>query len=75
MATFADKSILNNITLTYFGLTGRGESIRLALAINGDKWTDKRITFPEWGAIKPTTPWGRTYFTIHYMLYLIIKFV
>mmetsp|Transcript_5558 Transcript_5558/g.6419 ORF Transcript_5558/g.6419 Transcript_5558/m.6419 type:complete len:222 (+) Transcript_5558:19-684(+) len=50
--------ILNNCKLTYFGIPGRGESIRLALSIGKVPFTDDRITFPEWKEIKPNTPWG-----------------
>jgi len=48
--------ILNNCKLTYFAIPGRGESIRLALAIGGVNFEDDRIQ--NWPAIKPTTPWG-----------------
>jgi glutathione S-transferase len=56
-------SILQGCTLTYFGIAGRGESIRLALSIavatgKMDQWTDHRIEFPDWKSIKSTTPWG-----------------
>eukprot|EP00467_Chlorarachnion_reptans_P013641 CAMPEP_0114491304 /NCGR_PEP_ID=MMETSP0109-20121206/2926_1 /TAXON_ID=29199 /ORGANISM="Chlorarachnion reptans, Strain CCCM449" /LENGTH=225 /DNA_ID=CAMNT_0001668023 /DNA_START=113 /DNA_END=790 /DNA_ORIENTATION=+ len=44
--------------LTYFGLTGRGEPIRLAFAVAGIKFEDVRIEFKDWGKVKPTTPWG-----------------
>jgi hypothetical protein len=44
--------------LTYFGLPGRGEAIRLALKIGNIQHTDCRIEFAEWGALKSTTPWG-----------------
>jgi prostaglandin-H2 D-isomerase / glutathione transferase len=44
--------------LTYFGIPGRGEALRLALAIGGVEFEDKRVPFPAWGKVKPTTPWG-----------------
>lgn len=49
---------LQDSTLTYFDLTGRAEPIRVALLLGKVKFTDKRIGFPDWGALKPTTPWG-----------------
>ena len=52
------SSLLQNCKLTYFGLTGRGEATRLALAISGIPWEDDRIAFPDWKELKPTTPWG-----------------
>ena len=51
-------TILNNCKLTYFAIPGRGESIRLALAIAGIAFTDERIPFPEWPKLKPNTPFG-----------------
>lgn len=49
---------LQNCKLTYFPIPGRGEATRLALSIGGIKFTDERIPFQEWSALKPTTPWG-----------------
>lgn len=51
-------TILDKCKLTYFGLPGRGESIRLALAIGGVEFEDNRIEFKDWPNIKSTTPWG-----------------
>mmetsp|Transcript_8070 Transcript_8070/g.11722 ORF Transcript_8070/g.11722 Transcript_8070/m.11722 type:complete len:297 (+) Transcript_8070:10-900(+) len=51
-------SILKGCKLTYFGIPGRGEAIRLALAIGGVEFEDHRVPFPAWGKVKPTTPWG-----------------
>ena len=43
---------------TYFGIAGRGGSIRLALANSGvEKWTDNRVEFADWSTVKHTTPW------------------
>jgi glutathione S-transferase len=53
-----DESVLAGCKLTYFGIPGRGEAIRLALAIGGVKFEDQRVPFPAWGKVKPTTPWG-----------------
>jgi prostaglandin-H2 D-isomerase / glutathione transferase len=50
--------LLNNCKVTYFGIPGRGESIRLALAIGGVAFQDERIEFKQWPSIKPTTVWG-----------------
>lgn len=41
------------ITLTYFDFPGRAEPIRMALAMTGDEWEDKRLSFEEFGALKP----------------------
>jgi glutathione S-transferase len=51
--------LLSGCKLTYFGLAGRGDPIRLALAHAGVDFTDNRIGFPDWGPIKPTTPFGQ----------------
>jgi glutathione S-transferase len=53
-----DESVLAGCKLTYFGIPGRGEAIRLALAIGGVEFEDHRVPFPAWGKVKPTTPWG-----------------
>mmetsp|Transcript_25197 Transcript_25197/g.28814 ORF Transcript_25197/g.28814 Transcript_25197/m.28814 type:complete len:222 (+) Transcript_25197:110-775(+) len=50
--------ILDQCKLSYFGIAGRGESIRLALTIGGVKFTDERVAFKDWGTLKPNTPWG-----------------
>lgn len=53
-------SLPKNITLTYFGIPGRAEASRIALRTAGIAFNDVRLTFPEWGAIKPTVqPWGQ----------------
>jgi len=48
---------LDGATLTYFGLAGRGEAIRLAFHIGGIDFVDNRIS-SGWDTLKPTTPWG-----------------
>jgi len=53
-----NTSLLTNCKLTYFGIPGRGEAIRLALAIGGVEFEDERVPFPAWGRRKPSTPWG-----------------
>ena len=58
MAAIKATELLKGATLMYFGIPGRGESVRLALAISGIEFIDKRIPFPEWRELKPTTPWG-----------------
>lgn len=50
--------LLANSKLTYFGIPGRGETIRLALSIGGVPFEDERIAFSDWGTVKPKTPWG-----------------
>jgi glutathione S-transferase len=46
------------ITLTYFDIEGVAEPVRLALLLTKTPFEDRRIKFPEWGALKPTTPYG-----------------
>jgi len=47
------------LKLTYFDFDGgRGETPRLALSIGGIAFEDARVKFPEWAALKPTTPFG-----------------
>jgi glutathione S-transferase len=48
-----------SIKLTYFDIEGAGEQIRLALALSGTKYEDERVQFPDWGSLKPTTPFGQ----------------
>jgi glutathione S-transferase len=44
--------------LTYFNVTGRGETIRLIFAAAGIKFEDNRIQGSEWATLKTSTPWG-----------------
>merc|ERR1711976_895085 len=44
--------------LTYFNGRGRAEGIRMTLAASGVEYEDKRITFEEWGALKPNVPFN-----------------
>jgi len=52
-------SILANSTFTYFNLAGKGDATRLALLHGGIPYTDNRVTFPDWAALKPSTPFGQ----------------
>jgi len=47
------------VKLTYFDIEGVAEKVRLALTLNGVEFTDERIKFPEWAALKPTTKYGQ----------------
>lgn len=47
------------LKLTYFDFDGgRGETPRMALHIGGIPFTDDRLKFDAWPAMKPTTPFG-----------------
>eukprot|EP00934_Nitzschia_sp_Nitz4_P002966 Nitzschia sp. Nitz4//scaffold261_size27179//12808//13488//NITZ4_008210-RA/size27179-processed-gene-0.3-mRNA-1//1//CDS//3329544720//2956//frame0 len=50
--------LVGNCKLTYFNLTALGEACRVSLAMGGIKFKDERIDFPDWPAMKPSTPWG-----------------
>ncbi|WIA20561.1 hypothetical protein OEZ85_004951 [Tetradesmus obliquus] len=45
--------------LTYFNVPGRGEIARLLFTIGKVDFEDKQVVFEEWGALKPTTPFGQ----------------
>ena len=49
---------MSNYTLNYFGVSGRGELIRLLFAAAGIPFTDKRIETNSWPTQKPLTPLG-----------------
>jgi glutathione S-transferase len=51
-------TLLDGCKITYFPFPGRAEATRLALTIGSVKFTDDRITFPQWKEIKETTTWG-----------------
>jgi hypothetical protein len=51
--------LLTNCKLTYFDLSGRGDPCRLALTHGGIEFTDNRVAFPDWGAIKSSMPFGQ----------------
>jgi glutathione S-transferase len=44
--------------LVYFELGGRGEQVRIACAVAGLKFTDERLSFPEFGKRKGEFPTG-----------------
>jgi len=49
-----------SLTLTYFDIAAApGEKVRLALKLAGVPFTDNRIKFPDWGALKPKTKYGQ----------------
>lgn len=52
------------LTLTYFDFAGLAEPIRMALAVSGLEWEDKRLTREEFGALKPSE------YVLDYSLYL-----
>lgn len=41
------------LILTYFDFAGLAEPVRMALAMSGLEWEDKRLTGEEFGALKP----------------------
>ncbi|PKN56596.1 MAG: glutathione S-transferase [Deltaproteobacteria bacterium HGW-Deltaproteobacteria-14] len=50
---------MHNLQLSYFDIHGgRGEPIRLALAIGGVPFEDHRVKPADWPAYKPSTPFG-----------------
>lgn len=53
-----NMNLLSGCKLTYFGIPGRGEATRLALAIGGIPFEDHRIEFSQWKDFKAGTPWG-----------------
>jgi len=46
------------IKLTYFGIEGVAEKVRLALVMTGTEFEDHRITFEEFGELKASLPMG-----------------
>merc|ERR1712223_319581 len=51
--------IMTDIKLVYFNVRGRAETARLILAYAGVEYEDKRITFEEMPALKPSLPFGQ----------------
>ncbi len=47
-----------NFKLHYFGVSARGELIRLLFAVSGIDFEDVRINLEEWSALKEKTPLG-----------------
>lgn len=53
------RALLANCTLSYFPPAGRGEAIRMALAVANVEYTNQKVSFiADWGALKPSTPWS-----------------
>merc|ERR1712127_896049 len=50
------KDMSNEYTFHYFGLNARGDPIRALLNHAGDQFEDKRYTFDNWPAAKPSMP-------------------
>lgn len=51
---------MTQLTLTYFDFHGgRGEPARLAFAIGGIAFEDKRFAFPEFAEVRKQTPFGQ----------------
>jgi len=49
----------SSVKLTYFDIEAAAEPIRLALILAGVDFEDNRIKFPDWPALKPSTPYGQ----------------
>lgn len=45
--------------LTYFDVEAAAEKVRLSYVMCNVEFSDKRINFPEWADLKPTTPFGQ----------------
>jgi prostaglandin-H2 D-isomerase / glutathione transferase len=58
-ANTATAATLQGATFTYFPMPGRGETVRLLLALGHVAFTDNRVPGKDWGALKPSTPWGQ----------------
>ncbi|XP_076469089.1 glutathione S-transferase-like [Babylonia areolata] len=50
---------MSDIKLVYFNLRARGEPIRLVLEAAGKKYEDVRLSFEQWPAEKPNSPYGQ----------------
>ena len=50
---------MSSYTLNYFNGRGRAELTRLIFAAAGAKFTDKRIEFADWPALKEKSPLGQ----------------
>jgi prostaglandin-H2 D-isomerase / glutathione transferase len=51
---------MTQIKLSYFDIHGgRGESVRLALALGGVAFEDHRVAFPEFAELRKTTPFSQ----------------
>jgi len=47
------------LKLSYFNIAGAAEKVRLAFVLGGIEFEDHRVNGPEWGELKPTTPYGQ----------------
>ena len=54
--TMTSSTSSSSMTLTYFNFAGPAEPVRMALAMTGQPWKDNRISFQEFGALKPSKP-------------------
>ena len=59
MFAVGEVLIMKSLKLTYFNIQGAAEKVRLALVLGGIKFTDVRVPFDQWPAMKPTTPYGQ----------------
>lgn len=50
-----EKKTMSSYKLTYFNLTGLGESIRFLLSYGGAKFEDVRLSFEDWPKYKAGT--------------------
>ena len=57
--SFSVSTMSPSIKLTYFDIEGAAEPVRLALVLSGTPFEDDRVAFPDWAALKPTTPYGQ----------------
>ena len=59
-ASFKDRHELpqTKYKLIYFGITGLGEHIRVALALAGIPFEDEKVTGAQWAEMKATLPAG-----------------
>lgn len=48
---------VRKLVLTYFDIKGKAEPVRLALAVGGVPFEDRRLQRGEWAELKPQTRW------------------
>jgi len=56
---------MTDIKFVYFDLKARGEPVRLVLAAAGRKYEDVRVSFDDWPAEKPNSPYGQLPYAIY----------
>ncbi|KAK7102173.1 hypothetical protein V1264_020435 [Littorina saxatilis] len=56
---------MSELKVVYFDLRARGEPIRLVLEAAGKKYEDVRLSFDEWPAEKPNTPYGQLPYIVY----------